>query len=137
MDPFDGAMRHMQQVADMSERQAVLGKRSSALELARIEGEIVIAKARAAVADAEVFKLRVRVTSESCDEAEVSYIDALIAAATAERDARLAEVEALDSYLAIKQQIAEIALEIDPNAMSSVIALMAGLSGDDPETFNP
>lgn len=133
MDPFDVGMRQLQQMAGMNEKQAVLSKRTSALELTRVEGEIAVAKARVKVADAEIAKLRLTLASAEGDEAATAHIEALIAAATAERDARLGEVEALTSYLGVKKEIAELALEVDPDAMNQVVALITGMMGDDPE----
>lgn len=134
MDPLGSAMQQLRQTAGISEKQVVLNKRTAALELASVEGEIEVATARIAVAEAEINKLRIKLAAAQGDQAETDYLDALIAATTTERDTRRSELESLTSYLEIKQELAELQLDVDPNAMNQVVAMMGGMLGDDPDS---
>jgi predicted nucleic acid-binding Zn-ribbon protein len=131
MDPLDMAMAQMQQMATITKKQTLLNKHMSALDLTRIESEIDVARARADVADAEIRTLQVRLAhSESDGEAATDYIKALIAAVTAERDARLNEVKALESCFEVKKEMAELTLAVDPNLMNRVVAMLDDPFGD-------
>lgn len=134
MDPLNSAMQQLRQTAVISEKHVVLNKRIAALELASVEGEIEVATARIAVAEAEINKLRIKLAAAQGDQAETDYLDALIAATTTERDTRRTELESLTSYLEIKQELAELQLDVDPDAMNQAVAMMSGMLGDDPDS---
>lgn len=138
MNPFDMGMDQIQTFAGLAEQSALLTKRVSAMELSQAESAIAIAAARAKVADAELAKLQVQLAAAREDATEAAHLNALIAAVTAERDARAAEVECLTGDLEIRREMAQVALAIDPSAMSQVLELISGPdsddSDDDPET---
>jgi hypothetical protein len=130
MDPRGIAMEQMRQIAGISEKQVMLDKRTAALELGRVESEIAIARARLAVADAEIGKVTVQMAAVP-DDAERARLEALIRAVTAERDARRVEVDSLTSLLEIKQKMAELKLGVDASMMAQVVSMMNSAIGGD------
>jgi hypothetical protein len=125
MDPMEGAQAHMAKIAELNQQQVLFGKKASALEIERIEGELVVARARVQVAEAEIAVIRANEAATPAPTPEAAKLtEARIAAATALRDAHQGEVEALTSYLETKNKLAELALELDPNVMGNLMQMI-------------